>query len=522
MNARTERLRRRSLDARPTVSSERALAVTRFYRENDGRFSVPVMRALSYRHLCETKTIFIGEDELVVGERGPRPKAVPTYPELTCHSLEDLRILDSRPKTCVSGAAEVPRRLRVEKVIPYWRGRSHARSALRARCRPSGTPPTRPASSPSSWSSARRATRCSTTRSTGSGLRDFERDDRDRARGARSALGRPEACGQARGSSAPCGIACDAAILFAERHATLAERAGRARETDAGRRRRARQDRRGLPPGAGLRAARFPGGAPDLLVLPPGRDHRAERLGRVQPRPPRPASASLLRAGPGRGHAYARGARVSCSSASSSSSTTIPRRPRSGSPPPRAAPTPTSPTSTSAGCCATAATARTPCRTCCSRSIDELHLLQPSTQPAARARDPGRRPAVTRCGSCARATGFRRSSTPTPSSHEQLRHGQDASRTRAPAAARVASRPGPSARRPTSSPATSTCRRSSSWRSTTASTRAPANRVGVTTGAAAALHLLRRRARRVPRAAPSLRRAEGPRQPARRAHVRRG
>ena len=36
----------------------------------------------------------------------------------------------------------------------------------------------------------------------------------------------------------------------------------------------------------------LPGGAAVLLVLPPGGDHRAERLGRLQPGPPRPAPAA--------------------------------------------------------------------------------------------------------------------------------------------------------------------------------------------------------------------------------------
>ena len=71
MNARTERLRRESLEAPVTLSEERALLVTAFYRANEGRYSPPVMRALCFRHLCERKTIWIGEDELIVGERGP-------------------------------------------------------------------------------------------------------------------------------------------------------------------------------------------------------------------------------------------------------------------------------------------------------------------------------------------------------------------------------------------------------------------------------------------------------------------
>ena len=123
MNEKTRRLRRESLDLRPSISSERAELLTDFYQEHSGRHSVPVMRALSFYHLCQNKTLYLGEEELIVGERGPRPKAVPTYPELNCHSLEDLEILDSRPKT----SYQVPQRCLEayeSKVIPYWQGRS--------------------------------------------------------------------------------------------------------------------------------------------------------------------------------------------------------------------------------------------------------------------------------------------------------------------------------------------------------------------------------------------------------------
>lgn len=123
MNLRTEALRRHSLDTRPSISAERALLMTRFYRDNSGRWSVPVMRARSFLDLCERKTIHLGEGELIVGERGPAPKAVPTFPELTCHSVADLRILDSRPKTSYAVAPDVIEAYERE-VIPYWRGRS--------------------------------------------------------------------------------------------------------------------------------------------------------------------------------------------------------------------------------------------------------------------------------------------------------------------------------------------------------------------------------------------------------------
>ena len=123
MTERVKRLRRRSLDAAPRISIERARLLTEFYAAHEGEYSTPVTRALAFKHLCEHKTIFVGEDELVVGERGPEPGSVPTFPELTCHSVEDLEILDSREKTSYAVDADDIRRYG-EEIVPFWRGRS--------------------------------------------------------------------------------------------------------------------------------------------------------------------------------------------------------------------------------------------------------------------------------------------------------------------------------------------------------------------------------------------------------------
>jgi len=122
MNERVRELRRQSLEARPTVSAERALLLTRFYRKA-GLTSAPMRRALAFQHLMEHKTVWIGAGELIVGERGPEPKATPTCPELCCHSLEDLDILDTREKISF-GVDEGTRRAFEEEIIPYWRGRT--------------------------------------------------------------------------------------------------------------------------------------------------------------------------------------------------------------------------------------------------------------------------------------------------------------------------------------------------------------------------------------------------------------
>ena len=93
---RVARLRQRSLDAMPAISTQRAELMTEFYQQHTGLVSTPVFRAQAFQYLLEHETIYIGEGELIVGEKGPLPKAAPTFPELCCHSLPDLEILDGK------------------------------------------------------------------------------------------------------------------------------------------------------------------------------------------------------------------------------------------------------------------------------------------------------------------------------------------------------------------------------------------------------------------------------------------
>ncbi|MCK4297254.1 MAG: formate C-acetyltransferase/glycerol dehydratase family glycyl radical enzyme, partial [Candidatus Marinimicrobia bacterium] len=97
MNERIERLREHSINAKPIVSLERAVLLTEFYKSGEpDRVSVPVARALAFKYLMERKAICINDGELIVGERGPTPKATPTYPEICTHTIKDFEILDSR------------------------------------------------------------------------------------------------------------------------------------------------------------------------------------------------------------------------------------------------------------------------------------------------------------------------------------------------------------------------------------------------------------------------------------------
>ena len=123
MNDRIKRLRQQNFDTPTTLSIERALIETEFYKKYYGTMPIAVLRARNFYEICKKKTLYIGDDELIVGERGPLPKAVPTFPELTCHSEEDLHTLNERELQRYTISQEDIDTYERE-VIPYWKGKT--------------------------------------------------------------------------------------------------------------------------------------------------------------------------------------------------------------------------------------------------------------------------------------------------------------------------------------------------------------------------------------------------------------
>ena len=125
MTERVKKLRNESLEAINTLSHERAMLVTAFYKDHLPEHEpIPVQRAMCFTYILEHKALFIGEQELVVGERGPFPKAAPSYPEISLHSLEDLDILHNRPKVSFQVSKDTHEAYQ-EVIIPFWKGRTN-------------------------------------------------------------------------------------------------------------------------------------------------------------------------------------------------------------------------------------------------------------------------------------------------------------------------------------------------------------------------------------------------------------
>jgi len=123
MTERVKLLRLQSLNTQETLSAERAELLTRFYQQELGIVSEPIRRALSFKYLLEHKTICINQGELLVGEKGPAPKHAPTYPELCCHSIQDLDILNNREKIKFKVKKQT-HDVYKETIIPHWKGKS--------------------------------------------------------------------------------------------------------------------------------------------------------------------------------------------------------------------------------------------------------------------------------------------------------------------------------------------------------------------------------------------------------------
>jgi len=218
MNKRIQKLRKLSFETPPSLSIERALIQTKFYKENYGKYAIPVLRGLNFLEICKQKTIYMGDDELIVGERGPRPKSVPTFPELTCHSVKDFHVLNSRDRQPYSISLKDIDTYEKE-VIPYWKGKSMRERIFNH--------------VPQEWNLPYEAgifTEFMEQRAPGhtaldgkiyqKGLKDFKNEIQSQIEGL-DFLNDSEATDkkeQLEGMA----ISCDAAIIFAQRHADLA------------------------------------------------------------------------------------------------------------------------------------------------------------------------------------------------------------------------------------------------------------------------------------------------------------
>lgn len=120
---RTKKLRMTSVSTQPRISLERALLETKFYKKHYGTVETPVLRAMNFKYYMENRKLYIGDGELIVGEKSEGPQVVPTFPELCAHTVEDMAIMNDR-KYINFKVTEEDKIIQAEEILPYWQDKS--------------------------------------------------------------------------------------------------------------------------------------------------------------------------------------------------------------------------------------------------------------------------------------------------------------------------------------------------------------------------------------------------------------
>jgi len=123
----TERIRRlrqiSAEDSTPSISMERAVLLTEAYKRYEGKHAPPVLRGLAFQYIMERRSLYLERGALIVGEKGHKPWAAPTFPELCCHTLEDFQNMNDR-KNVFFKVSEEDREIQRDIIIPYWKDRA--------------------------------------------------------------------------------------------------------------------------------------------------------------------------------------------------------------------------------------------------------------------------------------------------------------------------------------------------------------------------------------------------------------
>jgi len=121
---RIEKLRHRILQSVPTVGTERGWLVTEAYRENEA-LPVLIKRAKALHRILNHMTIYINEDDLLVGNHGHSLRCPPIYPESLVGWMEDEQEMQRMEERRVN-PLRIPEEIRrdLKEMARYWKGKT--------------------------------------------------------------------------------------------------------------------------------------------------------------------------------------------------------------------------------------------------------------------------------------------------------------------------------------------------------------------------------------------------------------
>ena len=123
MSERTQRLKKQFFENRPSISLEAAHVKTQVFKETETS-PIIIRQARAFKRYCETKTLTIQEDELLVGNAGAKARQATITPDLSnnwfIHELDTMSTRSQDPYDITEEQKELYRK----EIHPYWIGRT--------------------------------------------------------------------------------------------------------------------------------------------------------------------------------------------------------------------------------------------------------------------------------------------------------------------------------------------------------------------------------------------------------------
>ena len=116
------KLRNRMLRSTPKICADRALILTRVFQKHEHEH---ILRrwTLAFDAILREMTIYITDDEILVGNQASSPMAAPLFPEAATSWLEeDLELMESREQDPFLVPPQVKKG--IKQILPYWQKRS--------------------------------------------------------------------------------------------------------------------------------------------------------------------------------------------------------------------------------------------------------------------------------------------------------------------------------------------------------------------------------------------------------------
>lgn len=120
---RVEKLRKATIDAKPSICGERGKIITESFKKTKGEPQV-IRRAIAFKDILEKMSIIIDENELIAGNHGSCINAAPLFPEFSIDFLvNEIDEFEKRPYDRFDIDEETKGVIR--EIAPFWKGQTH-------------------------------------------------------------------------------------------------------------------------------------------------------------------------------------------------------------------------------------------------------------------------------------------------------------------------------------------------------------------------------------------------------------